>query len=102
MPRPRATPETAKESFVREIRIRRAHIDMTQRQLAEEVGVVPSVMSTLLANPDKISAGRLRSIVQTLAPDPKIVLAFLGYSTKDIQKLKGGSVYDVERTERPV
>lgn len=88
MSRLRATPETAKAAFVREVRIRRAHIDMTQRQLAEEVGVVPSVMSALLANPDKISAGRLRAIVQTLAPDPAIILEFLGYSPKDIRKLK--------------
>lgn len=91
MSRPRATPETAKAAFVREVKIRRAYCDMTQRQLADEIGVVPSVMSTLLANPDKISAGRLRTIVQTLAPDPAIVLAFLGYTTKDIQKLKGGA-----------
>lgn len=89
MSRPRATPETAKAAFVREIKIRRAHYDMTQRQLADSVGVVPSVMSTLLSNPDKISAGRLRAIVKTLEPDPLIILSFLGYSAKDIQKLSG-------------
>ena len=91
MSKPRATPETAKAAFVREIKIRRVHFDMTQRQLADEVGVAPSVMSTLLSNPDKISAGRLRAIVRTIAPDPLIILAFLGYSAKDIQKLKGGT-----------
>ena len=50
------------------------------------VGVVPSVMSTLLANPDKISVGRLRKIVQALAPDPLIILTLLGYAPKDIRK----------------
>ena len=88
MSRPRATPETSRAAFVREIKIRRAYCDMTQGQLADAVGVVPSVMSTLLANPDKISAGRLRTIVQTLSLDPAVVLAFLGYSSKEIKKME--------------
>lgn len=87
MSRPRATPETAKKAFVHEIKMRRTDCDMTQGQLADAVGVVPSVMSNLLANPDKINAGRLRTIVQTLAPDPTIILAFLGYTSKDIKNL---------------
>ena len=88
MSRPRATPESAKADLIREIRVRRAEIDLTQNQLADEIGVCPSVMSVLLKDPDKISMGRLRAIVRVLSPDPVVVLTALGYTNKDIQKLK--------------
>lgn len=90
MSRPRATPETAKAALVQEIKVRRVEIEMTQGQLADEVGVAPSVMSALLKDPDKISIARLRAIIRAISPDPAVVLAALGYTNKDIQKLKGG------------
>ena len=86
--KPPETPAAAKADFVREVRVRRAHCDMTQKQLAEEVGVVPSVMSNLLSDPDKINIGRLRTIVQTLGPNPEILLKVIGYTAKDISRFK--------------
>lgn len=97
MSRPRISPEAAaQEAFLKEVRVRRAELDMTQRELGDAVGVVPSVMSKLLSEPDKLSAGRLRKMVHTLGINPMVMMAFLGYSAKDIQKLKGGHVYDPE------
>lgn len=86
MSRPKANPEeVAKSNFQREVRVCRAYLDMTQRELADAVGVVPSVMSVLLNNPDKISDGRLRTIIKTLGINPKTILELLGYTPKDIK-----------------
>ena len=76
--------ETAKETFIQEIRVRRAYLDMTQSELATAIGVVPSSMSKLISNPDKISVGRLRGIIKALNLEPLIVLKLLGYSQKDV------------------
>ena len=87
MSRPRIDPEAAaREDFRKEVRVQRAELDMTQRELATAIGVVPSVMSQLLSNPDKISMGRLRKMVAVLGINPMVVLAFLGYSQKEIRK----------------
>ena len=77
--------ETARENFKREVKVRRACLDMTQKQLAEEVGIASSFMSNLLANPDKLTVSRLRKIVQVLDIEPQIILSLLGYSTKEIK-----------------
>ena len=91
MSRPRKTKADveaeAKAAFQKEIRVRRAELDMSQNALAAEVGIVPSFMSNLLNSPDKLTAARIRAIVQVLDPNPLIVLEFLGYSRKDIQRL---------------
>lgn len=93
MSRPRATKESmeaaAREAFRQEVKVRRVYCNMKQSELAEAVGVVPSVMSNLLANPDKINVVRLRKIISALDIDPMIVLTFLGYSKKDLQKAGG-------------
>ena len=78
--------EAARANFQREVKVCRIYLDMTQRELADAVGVVPSVMSVLLNNPDKISVGRLRTIIKTLGIKPKTVLELLGYTPKDIKE----------------
>lgn len=92
MSRPRTTPEMAAEAarknFQTEVRIQRARLDMAQRELADQIGVVPSVMSNLLANPDKIGVGRLRHIIKVLDLDPVVILRLLGYTDKDMRKLR--------------
>lgn len=89
MSRPRTNPEdAAREAFKREIKARPAYLDVTQRELADTIGVVPSVMSVLLNNPDKISVGRLRLIIRRLDVSPLIILALLGYTPKEIKDLQ--------------
>lgn len=82
--------QEAREAFRREIKSRRAYADMTQSRLADELGVVPSAVSDMLSNPDKITAARMRKIVRLLRPDPIVVLMFLGYTKKDLIQ-KGGN-----------
>lgn len=79
--------EAAKEAFRTEIKVRRVYCNITQKKLGHEIGVSSPVMSELLSDPDKISAGRLRKIVSVLKPDPVVVLSMLGYTSKDIQSI---------------
>ena len=89
MARPRTDPaKAARDGFQREIRVRRAKLDMTQKLLGDRIGVCPSQMSKMLADPDSIDVGRLRQIVAVLEPDPCVVLALLGYSSKAINKIR--------------
>lgn len=94
MPKLRKPPETlsqVRQQFIQEVRVRRAYQNMTQRELAGEVGIAPSAMSQLLADPDKISIGRMRTIVQTLSINPEIILKIIGYTAKEINQFKGES-----------
>ena len=89
MSRPRITPEmaaeAAKKDFQLEVKLQRVRLDMSQRELGDQIGVVPSVMSELLANPDKISVARLRGIIKALNMDPLPILRMLGISEKDLR-----------------
>ena len=80
--------KAARDGFQREIRVKRAELDMTQKLLGDRIGVCPSQMSKMLADPDSIDVGRLRQIVAVLDPDPCVVLALLGYSSKAINKIR--------------
>lgn len=89
MSRPRQTKESreasAKEAFRLEIKHQRVNFDMTQGELADHADMDRSVLSRFLADPDKLTVGRLRKIVQTLDISPLTILALLGYEPKVIQ-----------------
>lgn len=74
----------------------------SQKSLGNALGVCQATAGNYLKNPDCIQFGTLRAMVKLLRLDPMVILKALGYSAKDIQKLKGGPVYDPERIERPV
>lgn len=74
----------------------------SQKSLGNALGVCQATAGSYLKNPDCIQFGTLREMVKLLRLDPMVVLKALGYSAKDIQKLKGGPVYDPERIERPI
>lgn len=80
--------QAAKESFRLEVKLQRVRFDMTQGELADQVDMDRSVLSRCLADPDKLSVGRLRKIIQILDIEPEIILALLGYSQKQIKDLK--------------
>lgn len=80
--------QAAKESFRLEVKLQRVRFDMTQGELADQVDMDRSVLSRFLADPDKLSVGRLRKIIQILDIEPEIILALLGYSQKQIRDLK--------------
>ena len=91
MSRPRMTPELAadkaRKDFQLEVKLQRVRLDMSQRELAETVGISAPLMSELLADPDKLSVNRLRAIVSALDMDPVTILRFLGFSDKAIRAL---------------
>lgn len=63
----------------------------SQKSLGEALGVCQSTVGNYLRNPESIPLKVLREMVKILRPDPIIVLKALGYSTKDIQSMKGGA-----------
>ena len=88
MSRPRVDPEdAARAAFLREIKVKRAMYDILQRDIGVEIGLTPGATSSLLSRPDDISIGRLRKIIALLHLDPMTVLAFLGYSPKELKQL---------------
>lgn len=103
MSRPRMTPELAeqkaREDFLKEIRIQRAKLDMSQKDLGVQVGVSAPSMCELLADPDKISIARLRKIIRALDIDAAVILRLLGFDNRIVAQLEsgGGSVIQMRR-----
>ena len=78
----------ARTAFQQEVKIQRVRLDMTQDELGERIGVCPSQISKLLANPDSINVGRLRGIIAATDLGPTTILSLLGYSPKEIRDFK--------------
>lgn len=87
MSRPRSnSPIESRKAFITEVKVRRTYLNMSQNDLGKILGISPARISGLLSNPDELTVGRLRKIIQTLSIDPMIVLAFLGYDRKTITR----------------
>lgn len=95
MSRPRMTPELAekkaREDFLMEVRIQRAKLDMSQKELGVQVGVSAPSMCELLADPDKISVARLRRIIRALDIDAAVILRLLGFDNRTVAALENGN-----------
>lgn len=93
MSRPRQTKESreaeAKAAFRTEVKIRQLQLDMTQADIAQAADMDRSVLSRSLMEPDKLSVGRLRKIIQAMDLSPVIILGLLGYDRKVTGKLEG-------------
>ena len=91
MSRPRQTAESrekaAKDAFRLEIKLQRVRFGFTQAELAEQADMDRTVLSRCLAEPDKLTLGRLRKIIQALHLDPLMILALLGYEPRAIQNI---------------
>ena len=89
MSRPRMTPElalqNARDAFLMEVKLQRVKMDMSQRDLGSALGISAPMMSELLADPDKLSIARMRSIVRTLNMEPLTILRLLGFSDKELK-----------------
>lgn len=93
MPRIRQNAERyAQEDFQREIRQRQGYYNlMSIRSLAQAVDIPHSTLNPKLKEPDKLAVSDLRKLIQTLHPDPAIVLALLGYTQKEITQFQKSS-----------
>lgn len=60
----------------------------TQRSLGSALGTCQATVCNYMRDPDSIQLGMLRRIIKLLRLDPIVVLRVLGYSTRDIQRLR--------------
>lgn len=63
----------------------------SQKALGDALGVCQATAGNYLKKPESIPFGVLRTLVKLLHPDPVLLLKALGYTTQDIQKIKGES-----------
>lgn len=78
----------AKAAFRQEVKVNQLLYDMTQADVAHQADMDRSVLSRCLANPDKLTVGRLRKIAQALQLNPMTVLGLI-YDRKTIQNFSG-------------
>ena len=102
MSRPRMTPELAAENARKDFQIavkhRRVDLDLSQRELGAAIGISAPLMSELLADPDKLSIGRLRGLIRTLSLHPATILRLLGFSDKELRSYGFGDCLEVSGT----
>lgn len=78
-----------KDDFLLAIRTGQALANLMHKNaLAQASGIPYTTLWTRLDNPDSATAEELRKLVTTIPIDPGAMLAFLGYSQKDIKKFK--------------
>lgn len=89
MPRIRQKADNyALKDYTGEIKAQAARLGYdTLESLGQAVGMTRQTISKYLKDP-MAYIGTMRKMVQTLKPDPVIVLRVLGYSTEDIKKLR--------------
>lgn len=56
------------------------------RSLGDALGIAMDTANNYIKRPETIRIGTLRDMVKLLKPDPMIVLAAVGYTTRDIKK----------------
>ena len=77
-----------KEDFQTEIRRQQGQYNlMSVRSLARASGIANTTLQAKLRDPDKLEVADLRKLVATIHPDPGVVLALLGYESREIKKL---------------
>lgn len=93
MPRIRQYEEKyLKTDFQTEIRRQQGCYNlMSCRSLSKAVGIPHSTLNSKLNDPSKLTVEDFQKLVPVLHPDPAPVLAFLGFSKKEIQNFKEGA-----------
>ena len=104
MSRPRMTPELAankaREDFQLEVKLQRVKLDMSQKELGQQVGVSAPSMCELLSDPDKLSVARLRKLIRALDMNPAVIMRLLGFDNRTVALLDGssGNVLQIRRS----
>lgn len=76
----------AAEDFRKEVRVRQGEHDlMSKTALAEAVELPRTTMTKRLADPMTMTFGEFKKLNKAIHPDPGVILALLGYSTKEIR-----------------
>ena len=80
--------EYAINDLICEINAQRARIGLNScDSFGTAIGVCGKSAWNYLKKPDDMRFGVLRAIVQTIKPNPEILLKALGYSNKDIKNM---------------
>lgn len=90
MPRIRQYAERdAKTDFQKAIGRARVDADLTQKKmLAEASGIPYTTLWNRLENPEDMSLAQFRKLLAVIPIPAEALLAFVGYSSKDIRKLQ--------------
>ena len=84
--------EYARADFLQEIRRCQGAADLMNGKLLSNASGVPyGILMRRLKEPESFTLGEIRSMIKSLHLNPVVLLKFLGYSGKDISKLKGDS-----------
>ena len=76
----------ALETFMGEVNAQRWRYGYrSYRSLGDALGIAMSTANEYCNNPDGIRLGTLRKMVRLLKLDPMVVLAALGYTSRDIR-----------------
>ena len=79
----------AEADFRKEVKIRQGENDlMSKSALAEAADIPRATVQKRLQEPMTMTFGEFRKLNETIHPDPAVVLALLGYSAKEIHKLR--------------
>ena len=79
----------AAEDFRKEVRTRQGENDlMSKTALAEAAALPRTTVTKRLAEPMSMTFGEFKKLNTVIHPDPGVVLALLGYSSKEIRKFK--------------
>ena len=57
------------------------------RSFGDALGIAMDTANTYIKRPDQIRLGTMRKIVKLLKPDPMVILAAIGYTSRDIKKI---------------
>ena len=80
----------AKKDFQKVIGRAQVDAELTQKKmLAEASGIPYATLWQRLENPEDLSLTQLRMLLKVLPIPPEAVLAFVGYTPKEIQKIGG-------------
>lgn len=79
----------AEEHFRTEVRKQQGVLDlMSMQALADAVGIPRQTLCKRMAAPESMTVAELRKLVDKAKLDPAVILELLGYTSKDIRKMR--------------
>lgn len=95
---PSKEPEYAKNHFLRHIESRAAWFGLSSAEdLGDRVGVTGTTVRQYRKAPEKMQLQTLQEYIRKLKLDPLVVLRFLGYTQKDINKALRGEFAEADQ-----
>ena len=76
------------EDFRRAVKGQLGKMGLNQSDLAANIGISCSRMTELMKHPERLTAERLRKLIEYTKLPPNDVMEFLGYSAKDMREVQ--------------